>query len=593
MPGPDPLFGTPDRKNGQTFTCFVSIIMYDVPGQTPASNTCTGEAFMNWLRSLLGRTQTRSSPRARLALESLETRFLLATGITEFASLPTASSQPDAVTVGPDGSIWFTEVGRVNQIGRIAADGTLLGETPLANNSLPGGIVVGPDGNIWFTEENANKIGRVNTAGTLLGETVIPTPNSNPLGITVGPDGDLWFVEGSDDNVGRIATNGTILSETPIPTANGKPVGITTGPDGNVWFTESGSTANRIGRITPALAITEFSVPTASSTPYNITVGPDGNLWFTEQTAQQIGRITVSGAITEFAIPTANAQPTGITAGPDGDLWFTEVGSGRIGQITPTGLVAAEFIVPTANSSPSSIVVGPHSSLVFTEFGQAANRLGIVHDVLDANHSFIQALYQDALGRLGSPAELNGWVSVIVSSGIGPVVNGIEHSAEAYAHLLRTWYMHFLGRTTPPSDSEIQGFVNAFQAGATEEQVLAALLSSQEFLNYANTSLISSGTPNERFVSALYLLLLNRSPTSAEIQGWVAQLPVLGPQGIASTFLSSAEYRGDIIRSYYTALLHRSSLPSAAEVNGWVSSGLDLKRIRIGFEMSLEFYLDG
>jgi virginiamycin B lyase len=516
----------------------------------------------------------------------------LATGITEFAPLPTASSQPDAVTTGPDGNIWFTEVGQVNRIGHIAPDGTLLEETPLANNSLPAGITVGPDGNLWFTEQNANKIGRVNTAGVLLGETVIPTVNSAPLGITAGPDGALWFVESSGNKIGRIATNGTILGETLIPTTNSLPVGITTGPDGNLWFTEFAATANKVARITPAGAITEFSLPTASSSPSNITTGPDGNLWFTEQNGEQIGRITIGGAITEFPIPTPTGQPNSITTGPDGNLWFSEIGSGRIGQITPAGFVAAEFIVPTANSSPSGITVGPHGSIVFAEFGQAANRLAVVHDVLDANHSFIQALYQDALGRLGSKAELDAWVSVIVSSGIGPVVNGIEQSTEAHAHLLTSWYIRYLGRTTAPSPAEIQGYLNAFQAGATEEQVLASILSSAEFFNYANR-LITTGTPNERLVNALYLLLLNRTPGTAEVQGWIAQLPTLGQGGLASTFLSSAEYRGNIIRGYYTTLLHRSTPPSAAEVNGWVVSGLDLERVRIGFENSLEFFLKG
>ncbi|HLJ94600.1 MAG TPA: hypothetical protein VKU02_15545 [Gemmataceae bacterium] len=563
---------------------------------------------MTWFRSLFGRTvaawfpigpqlgnrrRTPSTLRRQPNLEGLETRFLLATGITEFPPLPTAGSQPDAVTTGPDGNIWFTEVGRVNRIGRVAPDGTLLGETPLANNSLPAAITVGPDGNLWFTEQNANKIGRINTAGTLLGETVIPTANSQPLGITAGPDGVLWFVESSGNKIGRIATDGTILGETFIPTTNSQPVGITTGPDGNVWFTEFAATANKIGRITPAGAITEYSVPTASSSPFNITAGPDGNLWFTEPNGEQIGRITTSGAITEFPIPTPTGQPNTIITGPDGNLWFSEIGSGRIGQITPAGFVAAEYIVPTANSSPTGIAAGPHGSLVFAEFGQAANRLAQVHDVLDANHSFIQALYQNALGRLGSPAELNGWVGVIVSSGIGPVVNGIEHSTEARTHLLDSWYIHYLGRTTAPTTSEIQGYLNALQAGASEEQILASILSSAEFFNYANNRLITSGAPNERFVSALYLLLLNRTPSAGEIQGWIAQFPTLGQLGIANTFLSSAEYRGDVIRGYYTTLLHRSTPPSAAEVNGWVTSGLDLERVRLGFENSMEFYLKG
>jgi streptogramin lyase len=555
-------------------------------------NTSTKEVVMRPLWWLRGGKRTPFSSGSRPAVEELETRFLPATGITEFTPLPTAGSQPDAVTVGPDGNLWFTEVGRVSQIGRMASDGTLLGETPLASNSLPAAITVGPDGNIWFTEQNGNKIGRVNTSGTLLGETVIPTPNSQPLGIMIGPDGELWFVEYGGNKIGRIATDGTILSETFIPTTNSFPVGITMGPDGNMWFTESGPAANKIGRITPAGVITEFTVPTPSSSPFSITTGPDGNLWFTEAGGAQIGQVTVGGSITEFAVPTTNSEPNSIVAGPDGNLWFTELGSSRIGQITPAGFVAAEFIVPTPNSSPSGIALGPHSTLFFAEFGQAANRLAAVHDALDANHSFIQALYQNALGRLASPAELDSWVSVIVTSGIAPVVNGIEHSSEAYAHVLRNWYIRFLGRSTPPTDGEIQGYVSLFQAGASDEQVLAQILSSDEFFNQAN-SLVNTGTPNERFVTALYLLLLNRSPSSSEIQSSMAQLPGLGRQGLAATFLSSAEFRSNIIRGYYATLLHRSAPPAQSEVNSWVFSNLDLKRIRIGFEFSVEFFLKG
>src|SRR5260370_35750371 len=74
----------------------------------PGPANTTREVFMNWLRSLIGLKrgpigkQSRCSLRCRPGLEGLETRFLLATGITEFASLPTASSQPDAITTGPD-----------------------------------------------------------------------------------------------------------------------------------------------------------------------------------------------------------------------------------------------------------------------------------------------------------------------------------------------------------------------------------------------------------------------------------------------------------------------------------------------------------
>ena len=76
---------------------------------------------------------------------------------------------------------------------------------------------------------------------------------------------------------------------TAAPTLSGKiteftgapnmgPVYLTAGPDGNVWFTDSFN--DRVGRITPAGAITEFSAGiTALSQPLDIAQGPDAN-WF-------------------------------------------------------------------------------------------------------------------------------------------------------------------------------------------------------------------------------------------------------------------------------------------------------------------------
>ena len=50
---------------------------------------------------------------------------------------------------------------------------------------------------------------------------------------------------------------------------------------------------------------------------------------------------------------------------------------------------------------------------------------------------------------------------------------------------------------------------------------------------------LPTGTANERFVSGLYLVLLNRAPGATEVQGWIAQLPMLGQAGLASIFLNS------------------------------------------------------
>jgi virginiamycin B lyase len=60
------------------------------------------------------------------------------------------------------------------------------------NSSEPWGIALGPDKNLWFTESNTNKIGRITPKGVFT-EFIVPTTNSMPFSIVAGPDGNLWF----------------------------------------------------------------------------------------------------------------------------------------------------------------------------------------------------------------------------------------------------------------------------------------------------------------------------------------------------------------------------------------------------------------
>src|SRR2546425_9241603 len=63
--------------------------------------------------------------------------------------------------------------------------------TPPTGGSSPQEITVGPDGALWFTQLGSNQIGRITTGGVIT-EFAIPSANSGPRGITTGPDGALW-----------------------------------------------------------------------------------------------------------------------------------------------------------------------------------------------------------------------------------------------------------------------------------------------------------------------------------------------------------------------------------------------------------------
>jgi uncharacterized protein YkwD len=207
------------------------------------------------------------------------------------------------------------------------------------------------------------------------------------------------------------------------------------------------------------------------------------------------------------------------------------------------------------------------------------------------NDDYIQKLYRTILSRLAGPGEVAAWRAVLQGpAGPNGVASGIEHSTEARRLLVRRWYETYLGRT--PGNGEEQGWVAGLMQGAREEDVLTGLLGSDEFFNRANT-VNASGKASENYIQSLYTVLLHRSASAGEMAGWLAALPGSGRANVVMGFLQSAEYRGDVVGTYYTGLLHRKVAPTAGEVNIWVFSGLDFMSMRVGFESSREFMLNG
>ncbi len=317
--------------------------------------------------------------------------------ITEF-QLP-AGSDPDGITTGPEGDLWFADSG-TSKIGRITPSGQIT-EFPLpATSSHPTSITAGPESSLWFTEESGEeKIGRITPSGHVTGFAV--PSGEEPRQITAGPDGNLWFTQTGIERRGSIAkiTPSGQITEYPLPVES-RPMGIVAGEDGNLWFTQSDSTIDpeagpfKIGRITPNGEIVYFPV---HQEPYGITAGPEGNLWFTEifgqcfdeeEMGSKVARITPSGQITEFPLLHEFSHPYSITTGPDGNLWFLALSgpdcrgydagfepnavAAEIGSISPRGMHhVTEFLTESLPLIPETLVgeitAGPDGHLWFTE----------------------------------------------------------------------------------------------------------------------------------------------------------------------------------------------------------------------------------
>jgi hypothetical protein len=75
------------------------------------------------------------------------------------------------------------------------------------------------------------------------------------------------------------------------------------------------------------------------------------------------------------------------------------------------------------------------------------------------------------------------------------------------------------------------------------------------------------------------------------VAAWQSLLPSQGFAGVAFDILTSVEYRGIVVTSYYDNLLHRQ--PPTSDVAGWANGGTPLLGIRDLFEVGTEFYSNG
>jgi hypothetical protein len=301
------------------------------------------------------------------------------------------------------------------------------------------------------------------------------------------------------------------------------------------------------------------------------------------------------GTTDNFGVAIDGSPAPGLVTSLDGPITVTgSAGSGPVNESLGVVVLSGGVVL---SQSGTVTLNGPDPVLsAFTGPGQAQRTAALAG--LDAQERFVQALYLVELGRAGSKPELDGWVSFLVSPGgsQAAVAATISASPEARDHLVRSWYVNFLGRQA--QGGEEQPFVAMLLAGQTEEQALSVLLGSEEFFGRSQV-LTTSGTPQERYTQTLYQLLLNRPAGADEVAGWVAVLSAgLSRQQMALYFLQSQEFHTDQFQGYYMVLLHRlPSIDPTSEEQSFITSlllaNMDVHAARNVFESSSEFFTNG
>ena len=203
---------------------------------------------------------------------------------------------------------------------------------------------------------------------------------------------------------------------------------------------------------------------------------------------------------------------------------------------------------------------------------------------VDPNVAYVDALYEELLGRHADPAGLNTWVGALDSgmSRLG-LVRLLWNSAEHRAHQVDQDYAEFLHRW--PSDVERSHWTALLMSGLSETEVADAFLHSTEFL--------SAESDTGSFVESLFQDVLGR-PADA---GGLAALSGLLERGfgrgeVADLVLNSLERDADVVESYYQQFLGRDA--SDAERLGWANAiaqgAIDLETVGEAFLASGEFF---
>jgi hypothetical protein len=210
---------------------------------------------------------------------------------------------------------------------------------------------------------------------------------------------------------------------------------------------------------------------------------------------------------------------------------------------------------------------------------QATFSIGLTH-----NQAFVTAAYQDILGRLPIPGELENW-SALLDRGASPAALSmtLAHGAEYYGNVVSAAYQKYLGRAALPA--EVQAWVGLMQHGLTDERLEAGFIGSREYIQ-------DHGGQGAGWVSGMYQDLLGRTPQQAEVDAWVQALAAgMSPTQVAYGFAASAEREAQRITADYQKYVGRT--PTAAEISAWVNAfenGFTNEDVIAGFVGSPEYY---
>jgi streptogramin lyase len=270
------------------------------------------------------------------------------------------------IVPGPNGDIWFLNNGRNSENRPLIGYATPSGQThesPIVSAYFtPDSLTVGLDGSLWYTADY--DIGHVTLLGEVTELPLLPDEialeeyeqGTLPEELTPGPEGNIWFIGAAENLIGPyyigFITPEDHIEQWVVPTQFGDPGPITFDAEGNAWFME----AHGVAHVSRSGVFTEFATPALDGYSGRLVLGSEGDMWFTEPD-DALGRISSSGEVTSFGpVLPEGETPALLAADADGHLWFSQAGA-PLGNVSHIGRLTIPL--EPSNEEPPSISGAP------------------------------------------------------------------------------------------------------------------------------------------------------------------------------------------------------------------------------------------
>ena len=181
----------------------------------------------------------------------------------------------------------------------------------LPPGAAPYGIAAAPGGGAWFTAPGVDQLGRIAADGTVA-MIDLPVPEARPAMLTIAPDGTPWAALNGAAALARVRGDAVDVVDLPGGRAPAAPVGVSAAEDGVVWYADIAGGC--VGRVHPVGGVEVLPFADPACRPHAVAADPDGGCWVTLWGSGELARITASGAVTVHRLP--GREPHGLWVSP-------------------------------------------------------------------------------------------------------------------------------------------------------------------------------------------------------------------------------------------------------------------------------------